>query len=166
MDSFLEPIRKGEQPALLHRRRLAAGLNRVWTGLFMYDNPYEIYLASGLDLSTSAVSDLLLKEIMIADEPPGFTVEADNGFPKVVIRCEDRKFSFNLTLQRFEFLMRVAEGTMPFSFSRESYEDFLSLKQCCLRDLDIHPNPRVLQRLDLLPGGQVDKKPIHLHLAR
>ena len=166
MDSFLEPIRKGKQPALLHRRRLAAGLNRVWTGLFMYDNPYEIYLASGLDLSTSAVSDLLLKEIMIADEPPGFTVEADNGFPKVVIRCEDRKFSFNLTLQRFEFLMRVAEGTMPFSFSRESYEDFLSLKQCCLRDLDIHPNPRVLQRLDLLPGGQVDKKPIHLHLAR
>ena len=163
VDSFLEPIRKGEQPQLLHRMRLAAGLNRVWTGLFMDDNPCEIYLASGLDLNTSAVSDLLLKEIMIDDDVQGFTVEAGKVFPKVVIRCENREFSFDLTLPRFEFLMRVAKGTMPFSFSRESYEDFLSLKQCCLRDLNIHSNSRVLKRLDVLPGGQIDKKPIHLH---
>ena len=73
-----------------------------------------------------------------------------------------RQFSFNLTLPRFEFLMRVAGGAMPSSFSRESYEDFLSLKQCCLRDLDIRPHALVLQRLDVLGSGQVHKEPIHL----
>ena len=166
VDQFLDPICKEEQPKFLHKRKLVAGLNRVWTGLFMDYDPHEIYLATGLDLSTSAVSDLLLKEIMIVDDPPGFSVEPSNGLPKVVIRCENKQFSFNLTLQRFEFLMRVAEGTMPFSFSRESYEDFLSLKQCCLRDLDIQSNPRVLQRLSVLPGGRIDKETIRLRIAR
>ncbi len=162
VDHFLDPIREGVSPALWHIRRLAAGLNRVWTGLLLDENTHEIYLASGLDLSTSAVSDLLLKEITIADDPPGFAVEANGNFPKAVIRCKDKIFSFDLTLIRFEFLMRVAVGAMPSSFSRESYEDFLSLKQCCLRDLDIRPNPHVLQRLDVLAGGQVHKEPIHL----
>ena len=162
VDHFLDPIRKGTPPDLWHIRRLAAGLNRVWTGLLLDENTHEIYLASGLDLSTSAVSDLLLKEITIADDPPGFSVEADVGFPKAIIRCNGKTFSFDLTLMRFEFLMRVAAGAMPSSFSRESYEDFLSLKQCCLRDLDIRPNPHVLQRLDVLAGGQVHKEPIHL----
>ena len=166
VDQFLDPICKEEQPKFLHKRKLVAGLNRVWTGLFMDYDPDEVYLATGLDLSTSAVSDLLLKEIMIVDDPPGFSVEPSNGLPKVVIRCENKQFSFNLTLQRFEFLMRVAEGTMPFSFSRESYEDFLSLKQCCLRDLDIQSNPRVLQRLSVLPGGRINKETIRLRIAR
>lgn len=103
-----------------------------------------------------------LKEIAIVDDTPGFAVEADGGFPKAVIRCKDKTFAFGLTLTRFEFLMRVAAGAMPLSFSRESYEDFLSLKQCCLRDLDIRPNPHVLQRLDVLAGGQVHKESIHL----
>lgn len=162
VDHFLDPIRKGAQPVLWHVRRLAAGLNRVWTGLLLEENTHEIYLASGLDLSTSAVSDLLLKEITIADDPPGFAVEADGSFPKAVIRCKGKTFAFDLTLPRFEFLMRVAAGAMPSSFSRESYEDFLSLKQCCLRDLDVRPNPHVLQRLDVMAGGQVHKEPIHL----
>ena len=162
VEHFLDPIRNGVSPALWHIRKLAAGLNRVWTGLLLDENTHEIYLASGLDLSTSSVSDLLLKEISITDDPPGFAVEADSSFPKAILRCKDKTFSFDLTLPRFEFLMRVAAGAMPSSFSRESYEDFLSLKQCCLRDLDIRPNPHVLQRLDVLAGGQVHKEPIHL----
>lgn len=162
VEHYLDPLRKSTPPALWHIRRLAAGLNRVWTGLLLDENTHEIYLASGLDLSTSAVSDLLLKEITIADDPPGFAVEADVSFPKAIIRCKGKMFSFDLTLTRFEFLMRVAGGAMPSSFSRESYEDFLSLKQCCLRDLDIRSNPHVLQRLDVLAGGQVHKEPIHL----
>lgn len=160
--NFLNPISEGKLPVPWHVRRLAAGLNRVWTGLLLDENTHEIYLATGLDLSTSAVSDLLLKEITIVDDPPGFSVEADGNFPKAIIRCKDKSFSFDLTLPRFEFLMRVASGAMPSSFSRESYEDFLSLKQCCLRDLNIRPNPNVLQRLDVLASGQVHKESILL----
>ena len=33
-----------------------------------------------------------------------------------------------LTLTRFEFLMRVAQGALPSSFSKECYEDIISFK--------------------------------------
>ncbi len=162
VEHFLDPIRSEMHPATHYVRNLAAGLNRVWTGLLLDENTHQIYMTSGLDLSTSAVSDLLLKEIDITDDPPGFSVEKSGIVPKAVIRCNGRQFSFSLTLPRFEFLMRVAGGAMPSCFSRESYEDFLSLKQCCLRDLNIRPHPLVLQRLDVLGSGQVHKEPIHL----
>ena len=162
VEDFLDSIRYGRTPAHRHVQKLVAGLNRVWTGLLIDENAHEIYLASGLDLSTSPVSDLLLKEIQVVDDPPGFTVEGNDGFPKAVIRYRKNSFSFSLTLPRFEFLMRVASGAMPSSFSRESYEDFLSLKQCCLRDLQIRSNPYVFQHLDVMAGGQVNKKPIYL----
>jgi hypothetical protein len=162
VDHFLDPVREGRQPAHYYVTQLAAGLNRVWTGLLLDDKTHEIYIATGLDLSTSAVSDLLLKEISIVDDPPGFAIERDGVFPKAVIRSNGRVFAFDLTLPRFEFLMRVAGGAMPSCFSRESYEDFLSLKQCCLRDLGIRPHPLILHRLDVLPSGQVHKEPIHL----
>jgi hypothetical protein len=159
---ILDPVREGRSPAKPHIRRLAGGLNRVWTGLLLDDNAHEIYLATGLDLSTSPVSDLLLEEISIADNPPGFDIVPDGAFPKVVLRANNLSFSFDLTLSRFEFLMRIAAGAMPSNFSRETYEDFLSLKQCCLRDLQIRPNSEVLMRLDVTSTGQVHKEHIHL----
>ncbi len=162
VEHFLDPIRDGKPPAIYHVRKLAAGLNRVWTGLLLDENTHQIYMTSGLDLSTSPVSDLLLKEIDIRDNPPGFSVEPNGIAPKAVIRCIGKLFHFDLTLPRFEFLMRVADGAMPSCFSRESYEDFLSLKQCCLRDLEIRPHPLVLHRLDVLGSGQIHKEPIHL----
>lgn len=158
----LDPVREGRSPAKPHIRRLAGGLNRVWTGLLFDENAHEVYLATGLDLSTSPVSDLLLDEIPIFDNPPGFDVVPDGAFPRVLLRANNLSFSFDLTLSRFEFLMRIAAGSMPSSFSRETYEDFLSLKQCCLRDLQIRPNTEVLMRLDVTATGQVDKKHIHL----
>jgi hypothetical protein len=126
------------------------------------ENAHEVYLATGLDLSTSPVSDLLLEELSIAANPPGFDIVPDGEFPKAVLRANNLSFSFDLTLPRFEFLMRIASGAMPSSFSRETYEDFLSLKQCCLRDLQIRPNSEVLMRLDVTSTGQVHKEHIHL----
>lgn len=161
-EHILHPIREGHSPAKLHIRHLAGGLNRVWTGLLLDENAHEIYLATGLDLSTSPVSDLLLEEISIASNPPGFDIVPDGGFPKAVIRANGRGFCFDLTLPRYEFLMRIAAGAMPSCFSRETYEDFLSLKQCCLRDLQIRPNSEVLLRLDVTATGQVHKEHIHL----
>lgn len=161
-EHIVKPIREGKSPAKLHIRHLAGGLNRVWTGLFLDENAHAIYLATGLDLSTSPVSDLLLEEIPIAATPPGFDIVPDGVFPKAIIRSSGRIFSFDLTLPRYEFLMRIAAGAMPSCFSRETYEDFLSLKQCCLRDLQIHASSEVLLRLDVTSTGQVHKEHIHL----
>jgi hypothetical protein len=162
VDEFLDPIRANRPVQRLHVRHLAIGLNRVWTGLLLEDGN-SIYISTGLDMSTSPVSDLLLKEIEIHAEPTEFDVVGIKGLPTIRLRQPNgRKHEFKLTMLRFEFLMRVANGAMPTSFSREAYEDFLSLKQCAVRDLEIKQNPNFLQRIDVREGGQIHKELIYL----
>jgi hypothetical protein len=127
------------------------------------DNAHEVYMATGLDVTTSPVSDILLKELALDSSPAGFCVIPNERSPLALLRTNEREFRFELTLPRFEFLMRVAGGAMPSSFSRECCADFLSLKQRCLRDLQIRPNPNLLLRLDVTPTGQVQKEHIHLN---
>lgn len=162
-EHILDPIRQRTPPARHHVRHLAAGLNRVWTGLLLADNAHEVYMATGLDLTTSPISDILLQELALDGTPPGFDVIPDGSSPLAVLQANGREFRFKLTLPRFEFLMRVAGGAMPSSFSRECCADFLSLKQRCLRDLLIRPNPNLLLRLDVTPTGQIHKEHIHLN---
>jgi hypothetical protein len=162
-EHILNPIRLKKLPAPQHVRHLAAGLNRIWTGLLLDDNAHEVYMATGLDVTTSPVSDILLKELALDSSPAGFCVIPNERSPLALLRTNEREFRFELTLPRFEFLMRVAGGAMPSSFSRECCADFLSLKQRCLRDLQIRPNPNLLLRLDVTPTGQVQKEHIHLN---
>jgi hypothetical protein len=162
-EHILDPIRLKTRPAPHHIRRLAAGLNRIWTGLLLADSAHEVYMATGLDLTTSPVSDILLQELLLDGTPAAFTVIPDGRSPLAVLRANGQEFCFELTLPRYEFLMRVAAGAMPSSFSRECCSDFLSLKQRCLRDLHIRPNPNLLLRLDVTPTGQVQKEHIHLN---
>jgi len=82
--------------------------------------------------------------------------------PEALIRSNGREFRFALTLPRFEFLCRVADGAMPSSFSRESCTDFLSLKQRCLRDLQLKANSRSLHLIQVHTGGTIHKLPVHL----
>ena len=114
-------------------------------------------------MSTSPVSDLLLKELRIHSDPAEFDVINVRGLPAIRLQQGNGpKSQFQLTMLRFEFLMRVAEGAMPTSFSREAYEDLLSLKQCAVRDLGIQQNPTFLERIDVREGGQIHKDPIDL----
>jgi hypothetical protein len=121
-------------------------------------------LTTGLDLATSAVSDIFLSQIELDSEPPGMeVVRRDIGSaPDVVLRTNGREFRFALTLPRFEFLCRVADGAMPSSFSRESCTDFMSLKQRCLRDLRLRASTRSLQLIDVHGSGTIQRMPIHL----
>jgi hypothetical protein len=67
-----------------------------------------------------------------------------------------------LTLPRFEFLYRVADGAMPSSFSREASSDFMSLKQRCLRDLGLKASTRTLNLIEVRESGIIHKRSIHL----
>lgn len=164
LDGILKPLAEGKSPARLHLRKLASGLNRIWTGLLLADNTSELYLATGLDLTTSPVSDIHLSQIELDSEPPGMEiVRKDAGcLPEVVLRANNGEFRFPLTLPRFEFLCRVADGAMPSSFSRESCADFMSLKQRCLRDLRLRPSSRSLHLIEVHGPGTVQRLPIHL----
>ena len=62
-----------------------------------------------------------------------------------IIDCLD------LQLTHFEYLMRVSGGSLPESFSRQCYEDFLDFKL------------RLIERLDELIGHEVDGPEVTLH---
>lgn len=161
---ILKPLDAGQTPARVHLRKLASGLNRIWTGLLLGDSATEVYLATGLDLTTSPISDLYLSQIEIDAEPAGLAVVRlpQERIPRVVLRLNGREFSFALNLPRFEFLFRVAAGAMPSSFSRESCADFLSLKQRCLRDLQLRTSERSLHLIEITSTGTILRQPIHL----
>lgn len=164
LDEVVAPIEVGKTPARLHLRKLASGLNRIWTGLLLSDHANEIYLTTGLDLTTSAVSDIFLSQVDLDLEPPGLEIvrREVGSAPEVVLRANGQEFRFTLTLPRFEFLCRVADGAMPSSFSRESCADFMSLKQRCLRDLKLRASTRSLQLIDVHGNGTIQRLPIHL----
>jgi hypothetical protein len=164
LDDIVIPLQSGKSCSRLLLRKIASGLNRIWTGMLLADQANEIYLTTGLDLTTSPVSDIYLTQIEIDSDPPGIEVRGNVGssVPMAVLRVNGREFRFDLTLPRFEFLCRVAEGAMPSSFSRESCTDFMSLKQRCLRDLHLRASSRSLHLIDVLGNGTIQKLPIHL----
>jgi hypothetical protein len=164
LEEILRPLEEGKSPARLHLRKLASGLNRIWTGLLLADHANEIYLATGLDLTTSPVSDIYLSQIDLDSDIPGLEIVRKEAgcIPEAVLRTNGRDFRFALTLPRFEFLCRVADGAMPSSFSRESCADFMSLKQRCLRDLQLKANSRSLHLIEVHGSGTIQKLPIHL----
>ena len=164
LEHIRKPLAEGRAVARLHTRRIVCGLNRIWTGLLLAENPHELYLATGLDLTTSPVSDILLETTAMDSEPPGFEIAAPIGCepPKAVISFKDQTFPFHLTLPRFEFLSRVADGAMPSSFSRECCADFMSLKPRCMRKLGIKPNARVMYLMEVHGSGSIQKQAIHL----
>lgn len=159
VNGYLRPIRDGKTVPLVKFKKLVTGLNRIWTGMYVADTEHELYIASGLDMTTSPVSDILLERIRASD----IRLEASpNQLPQMVLSANGRTFHLELTLLRFEFLMRAAEGAMPGSFSREASEDLMALKQQALRDLDIQASSGGLERLSLGEGGR--PKPIYIHL--
>ena len=164
LDEILRPLENELSPPRTHLRKLASGLNRIWTGLLLADNANEVYLATGLDVTTSPVSDIHLTQIELDSEPPGMKIERNPRFfvPDIVLCTNGREFRFPLTLPRFEFLCRVADGAMPSSFSRESCADFMSLKQRCLRDLQVKASSRSLHLIEVHGAGTIHRVPIHL----
>jgi hypothetical protein len=164
LEEILTPLDAGRSPARRHLSKLASGLNRIWTGLLLAEEANEVYFATGLDLTTSPVSDIHLAQLDLDSEPPGMEIwRGDLGnVPEMVLRVNGNHFRFPLTLPRFEFLCRVADGAMPSSFSRESCVDFMSLKQRCLRDLRLKMNSRSLNLIEVQGTGAIQRLPIRL----
>jgi hypothetical protein len=163
---ILDKLREGEDPPSHLLRKIIGGLNRIWTGFFLKDQSDALYLCTGLDVTTAPVSDIYLGEIKL-DGPYGDNIRLDldhKKLPRVVFDQPGKPdaFAFRLTLQRFEFLMRVANGAMPTSFSRESTEDFAVLKQRCIQNL-FPSAPKTLRRVAADSNGNLGSEPIHFH---
>lgn len=128
-------------PAELYQK-IVLGLNRIWTGL-LTEEKEKLYVAKGLNLSSAPISDIFVMGVEITDDFGEPLISVIRPGPislvpqlRIVWRQDHDPFIFDLTLERFEFLMRVAEGVMPNSFSKECWEDIITLKTKFLRHIE------------------------------
>ena len=128
-------------PVELHQK-VILGLNRIWTGLLAEDKG-KLYVAKGLNLSSAPISDIFVMGVEITDDFGEPLISVVRPGPTTLVpqlhiiwRMDHEPYIFDLTLERFEFLMRVAEGVMPNSFSKECWEDIITLKTKLLRHIE------------------------------
>lgn len=110
--------------------RITKGLNRVFIGMLVASDR-ELLLATGLSGSAAKVSCILEDRVSVARR---ITEQVDilldeSKMPVLRVSFTDSlHVDLRLTLTRFEFLSRVAEGVLPGSFSKECHEDILAFK--------------------------------------
>lgn len=140
--------------------RLVRGLNRTFCGM-MIDDGSQLYLASsggdGRGRIATVLNHSLSTSVHRRNIYSVFELDQDGLTPRLVVidptqAVDERKIeSLGLQLTHFEYLMRVANGSLPNSFSRQCYEDFLDFKL------------RLIEKLDLLNGSEPDSREVSLH---
>lgn len=136
--SVLKPLMSDVEVAPALVSRLVSGLNRIWTGMLIGQSDY-LWISTGLDSSAAPVSDVYVWRVPIERSPFGESVEVERGEDnvpvlRVKLAVDGRGASYPLHLTRYEFLMRVAEGALPNSFSKECNEDVLAFKSRLLSE--------------------------------
>jgi len=124
------------------RARIVRGLNRVMAGLLI-ENTDRIFVASSGGFTQSKVS------VLCDTEAParrvggvGMLIKLDPQTERPTLDVSlapapNSSVTFNLSPVRFEFLCRVAEGSLPGSFSNECLEDMLAFKAKLLRKAEL-----------------------------
>lgn len=130
-------LRQGQPPPRGVMPLLVRGLNRIFTGMLV-QNQDELVVATSGSHSQSKTSPLLDESISVPRQSgeevtlvqsmrngASLSVRLSRGDDPGVVRLP-------LTSTRFEFLNRVAEGSLPSSFSLECHEDLLAFKATLL----------------------------------
>ena len=140
---FVEGLSNGDDVSRT-AELLVRGLNRTFCGM-MIDDGTQLYVASSGGDGRGRIASLLNYELPTMrrrrDPYVNFTLDADNATPCLQVidpaggagRVLD---SLSLQLTHFEFLVRVALGSLPASFSRQCNEDFLDFKLRLIKRLD------------------------------
>ncbi|KZC76072.1 hypothetical protein AYR46_20015 [Sphingobium yanoikuyae] len=137
LDQLVAPLRESGRVPRRIIARLVNGLNRVFTGMLVTTDR-ELLLATNLSYSGSGVSQLLEERLSVAPKRhERIDVALENDQPVLVVQLDHAlQCSLSLDLVRYEFLMRVAAGALPGSFSRECHEDILAFKSAILAALE------------------------------
>ena len=134
LSSVLKPLQRDEPPERATVEMLIRGLNRVCSGM-LFDEGNKLYLTSGLDFTSARISRLALHEVPVSKGLHNEHIEIalnSQGQPELLVFLLGDKIPYRLDLMRFEFLVRVADGALPNSFSRECYEDIINFKSLLL----------------------------------
>lgn len=167
LTQVLNALRKG---GLVRRNilaRIVRGINRIFTGMLV-GSERDLLLASSANLSQARVCRFLDDKISVAPRR-GERVEIilENGSPMLRVDLGDGLgCNFSLTLTRYEYLSRVAEGALPSSFSKECFEDLMAFKSRLMRELAKRPTDAgdggelVFKVLTVDQGGAALEEPI------
>jgi len=137
LDHVLEPLKNKKIVRRGLLGRIVKGINRIFTGMLV-SSENELYVASSASLSQARVCRFLEERISVAPKHTGERVELlfDGRRPVLRVSMGDgRSADFVMTLTRYEYLSRVAEGAMPSSFSKECFEDVMAFKSHLMREL-------------------------------
>jgi hypothetical protein len=137
LDNVLEPLKHGRIVRRGLLGRLVKGINRIFTGMLV-SAENEIYVASSASLSQARVSRFLDERISVAAKHTGERVELLFEDERPLLRVSvaaDRAADFPMTLTRYEYLSRVADGALPSSFSKECFEDVMTFKGHLMQEL-------------------------------
>jgi hypothetical protein len=137
LDHVLNLLRRGGTVRRNILGRIVRGTNRIFTGMLI-NSEHELFLASNASLSQARVSRILDERISVVPRHGGEKVEVtfDGQHPYLNVSLgTGLGCKFQLTLTRYEYLSRVAEGAMPNSFSKECFEDVMAFKGRLMREL-------------------------------
>lgn len=144
LEYVLGAMRRGEAVRRHILGRVIRGTNRIFTGMLV-NSEHELFLASSASLSQARVSRFLDERISVTPRHGGERIEIvlETDRPCLIV-CLGGEFkcSFQLTLTRYEYLSRVAEGAMPNSFSKECFEDVTAFKSRLMRELEARDSGR------------------------
>ena len=155
---FADKVESGDDITRI-TEQLVRGLNRTFCGM-MIDDGAQLYLASSGGDGRGRIATVLNHDLSTAAQRRNIYVvfkTADDGLtPRLLVldpaQSEGAQTIDHLDMQltHFEYLLRVANGSLPASFSRQCYEDFLDFKL------------RLIERLDLLVGEEADEREVSL----
>ncbi len=123
---------------------LVRGLNRTFCGM-MIDDGMVLYLASSGGDGRGRIASLLNYDLPTTRQRRNpylnFAVGGDDATPCMQIVDPDASGEgivdrLTIQLTHFEYLVRVASGSLPASFSRQCNEDFLDFKLRLIKRLD------------------------------
>lgn len=123
---------------------LVRGLNRTFCGMMM-DDSTVLHLASSGGDGRGRIASILCHDVPVnksrRDPFLKFDISNDDSVPSIRIidpADKDSEYldSLDLQLTHFEYLVRVANGSLPASFSRQCHEDFLDFKLRLIKRLD------------------------------
>ncbi len=158
------------------RRHLITGLNRVYTGL-MADDDDKLWLTGPAGYTQSRQGRVLdtAAPIRLGASPQerlsvDFDARGTNARPRMVIRRDGEELTaIDLTPLLFEYLVRIRNGSLPSSFSRQCFEE---LRQFRLRSVArlakeglLPPEPTEVTLVRLPSNGRLALAPLPLGAA-
>ncbi len=146
---LVEPLKKKEPIKRGLYSKIIKGLNRIFSGMFV-NSDRELILATSGNNSQAKICRILGSTISVAPnkgEKIVFQMLDGTNKVQIIFYFSANDFvEFPINLIRYEFLARVGgdEGALPSNFSRECYEDILSLKSQLLKKFR-HLNPAIVR---------------------